>query len=66
MIAWAEKVREATGEALLIPQEKSAEQGRPYNRNPGSWPKGERVADRFVVLMTPGQHNPGRGKGPNC
>lgn len=66
VIAWVESYGKQRGEVLLIPQEKSVKQGRPYNRTPGSWLKDERMAERLVVLMIPKQQNFGGGKGPNC
>jgi len=45
---------QATGEALLVPDEKSRKQGKPYNRRNGKWADDERVTDGFIVAKKAG------------
>ena len=46
------------------PGEKSAEQGRPYNRQTGKAAEGERASDGSVIATTRG--NARRARGPCC
>ena len=48
------RTHHATGEALAAPDEKSPEQGRSYNRYPGKWAEGGRVAEGLVVAWMEG------------
>lgn len=64
--AWTESYERQLGKSSSSRERNPRKQGRPYNRNPGSWPTGERMTDRLVVPRTPKQHNFGGGKGPDC